>query len=151
MLSSKTSNTNEKKFRSLPLSSLNFGTKRDLPIFRAKDLYELKGLSYRSYEAIDRARSIYVGESLILAPEENINDSNAIAVYTKDGYHIGYIGREYAARIKKAYDFINDCTVAHKSNTTCPYILMSVTFYDGVIKEDLAVTKRYLKPPSYNV
>ena len=52
------------------------------------------GNSYRPLDAQQRFFNLETGENLVLVREpENPHDANAIAVYSDDGFHLGYIPR----------------------------------------------------------
>lgn len=56
---------------------------------------DLKGLYYRSELAISRSRSLFKHEELILIHNNrNSHDPFAMAVYTSDDHHIGFLPKE---------------------------------------------------------
>ena len=91
---------------------------------------EVKGTSYRSIEAIERARMLDVDEPLRLEREpSNPKDIYAIKVVTMDGYDIGYIPKDYSAILSRNIDAFVDCFVDKVvDSASAPYIYIRVFF-----------------------
>lgn len=91
---------------------------------------EVKGTSYRSSEAIERARILDIDEPLLLEREpSNHMDIYAIKVVTMDEYEIGYIPKEYSRILSDNMDAFVDCFVDRVVNSSlAPYIYIRVFF-----------------------
>ncbi len=63
------------------------------------------GMKFREDEAQNKVSILYPGCLILFAPERNnLADSNAIGVYTADGYHIGYVSAKFCEDLIDEYD-----------------------------------------------
>lgn len=91
--------------------------------------FAVKGLIYRSNIEIAAARMCDIGDTLILLKDEtNEYDSSAIKVFTLDGYHIGYIEKQYSKIICSRFDFIQKCKISKIILSEVPYIFADIFF-----------------------
>lgn len=91
----------------------------------------VKGLYYRSKDSQIRARSINVGEVLYLRKElTNSFDKNAVAVYTDDNKHIGYVDSTYSYDVSSMIDSgeILKCKASKITSDDIPYVYMDIYF-----------------------
>lgn len=62
---------------------------------------EVVGMDYRSKEAQKRYNELRDGEKVLLVKESNNPyDENAVKVVSQDGYHMGFLARDYAKKYK---------------------------------------------------
>jgi hypothetical protein len=65
------------------------------------------GIQYRGDEAYMRYKRLKDGEKVLLLHEHsNPYDENAVKVLSQDGYHIGYLAREYARKVGKMFTYV---------------------------------------------
>lgn len=91
----------------------------------------IKGLYYRNPIDIEEARKLYIGCEVFLKEDvSNSVDTNAVAVFTNKGNHIGYVPKEYAEGIKKLLIEGLDlsCFITKKTGDDIPYLYMDVTY-----------------------
>lgn len=61
------------------------------------------GISHREDSEYERYKNLVDGEKVLLVKEpSNPYDKNAIKVLTQDGYHIGYLARDYARNLNRS-------------------------------------------------
>lgn len=109
---------------------------------------KVKGTSYRSIEEICAARLCNVGDTMILLPEpDNETDSNAIKVYTMEGFHIGYVDASLAELVKSKIDYIGKCVVSKMTSHEIPFINLEIEFSNDVVKQPSFIKKEYQCSP----
>lgn len=92
---------------------------------------DLKGLYYRSELAISRSRSLFKHEELrLIHNNRNSHDPFAMAVYTSDDHHIGFLPKDTSFIFSTLYD--NDinifCRVRNIIRIDIPMITLDVAF-----------------------
>lgn len=91
--------------------------------------FSVKGSIYRSKQEIAAARMCDVGDTIILRREaDNLKDEFAVKVYTLDGYHIGYVEKQYSELAFTQIKYISKCTISKISFSDVPYIFVDVYF-----------------------
>ena len=109
---------------------------------------KVKGTLYRSRKEIGAARLCNVGDTMILVPEpDNEIDSNAIKVYTMEGFHIGYIDAALAELVKSKIDYIGKCVVSKITNHDIPFIYLTIEFSNDVVEQPPFIKKEYQCSP----
>ena len=128
--SAKTTNTNVKKNTQLARRIISYEH-----IVHDNDtgtyfICEVKGTSYRSSEAIERARILDIDEPLHLEREpSNPKDMYAIKVQTMDGYDIGYLPKQFSECLSRNMDAYVDCFVDKVNDAmSAPYVYIRVFF-----------------------
>lgn len=65
------------------------------------------GIKYRTETDYERYKRLIDGEKVLLVDEyTNPYDKNAVKVMTQDGFHIGYVAREYAEEVSLLYKHV---------------------------------------------
>ena len=91
----------------------------------------IKGLYFRTTNDIESARQLCYGDIIYLVKDiENEKDAYAVAVYTKNGAHIGYIPREYSMGMTQLLDLGIEpkCMITKKTFHEIPYLYMDVYY-----------------------
>lgn len=109
---------------------------------------KVKGTSYRSREEIGAARLCNFGDTMILVHEpDNKTDSNAIKVYTMEGFHIGYVDAALSEFVRSKIDYIGKCVVSKISNHDIPFINLTIEFSNDVVEQPHFIKKEYQCSP----
>lgn len=90
----------------------------------------IKGLRYRNESDIDRAKSLKKKEMLYLRKEpKNLKDPFAVAIYTDDDHHIGYVPAYLSKELTKLIDkYRIECTVESNSKDDIPHCWAILTY-----------------------
>lgn len=109
---------------------------------------KVKGTSYRSREEIGAARLCNIGDTIILVPEpDNEADSNAIKVFTMEGFHIGYVEASLAKLVKSNIYHIGKCIVSKITHHDIPFINLTIEFSNDVVEQPHFIKKEYQCSP----
>lgn len=93
--------------------------------------FSVKGTIYRTQKEIAAARMCDVGNTLILQTEsDNKQDEFAVKVFTIDGFHIGYVEKQYSKIIASKINYISRCRISKITFSDVPYIFADVYFSD---------------------
>lgn len=112
------------------------------PFFRGKGgkmNMAIKGLFFRSDSDKEAARNLNYGD--IVYPRKEANnekDPYAVAVYTKEGAHIGYVPKEYSMGMTQLLDLgiEPNCMITKKTFHEIPFLYMDV-YYKSREQEDI--------------
>ena len=95
--------------------------------------FAVKGLIYRSQQAIEHSRTLKVNDVLKLVPEPtNMSDPYAVKVFSLEDFHIGYVEKRYAKAISMMLDknIPIDCKLFKTSEDEIPYIYAKAKFFE---------------------
>lgn len=108
--------------------------------------FAVKGLLYRSVDAIEDAKTLEVGSILKFEEEpDNIYDNNAIKVLTQRDYNIGYVDAKCNSYIKAMIDDVVNIVVSKISSDDVPFIYAEAFFkFDSFSKIDLKFAKEIM-------
>lgn len=98
-------------------------------------LHDFYVAGFKYYDGPEILDQLKVGDELSLVREpENKHDSQAVAIFTKDGYKLGYIPAESNIVAKNIIDnnIKSKCIIAEIDKNAEPWDVLFVSFYQEI-------------------